>query len=338
MGQIFITAANAVLPIVLLIFVGFVLKKHSFLSPDFLSVSNKLIFNVCLPVMLFVNVYNIDSIHSLRWDLITYSVILVLVIFVLGLITAVTTTKVISRRGVLLQCTFRSNFAIIGLSLAASVGGSEAESMAAVISGFVIPVYNILGVVALSIFDENKNRHDFTGILQSIAKNPLIIGASAGLLCLLLRYVQERIFCNVIISVQKDVPFVLSAMNQLKNCTTPLALIILGGQFQFSAAKQAWKEVIIGSVWRIVIAPVLGIGTAILLSQYTNVIRFGPNEYPALIALFGSPTAVSSAIMARQMGGDEQLATQYVVWTSLGSVVTLYLIVCVLMSMGLLIV
>ncbi len=336
MGQIFTTAANAVLPIILLILVGFFLKRKGFLWDDFLKTGNKLIFNVCLPVMLFVNVYNIESVNALRWELILYCVALVVIIFLLGLATALMTTNVIARRGVLLQCTFRSNFAIIGLSLAAAVGGSEAESMAAVVSAFVIPVYNILGVVALTIFDENKKRHDFTGVLQSIAKNPMILGAVTGLLCLVIRYIQEQIFGEVVISIRQHLPFALSAMNQLKSCTTPLALIILGGQFQFSAAAEALKEVIVGSVWRIVIAPLLGIGAAILLSCYTDLINFGPNEYPALVALFGSPTAVSSAIMARQMGGDGQLATQYVVWTSLGSIVTLFLIVCALMSMGLL--
>ena len=336
MVHILSTAANAVFPIILLIAVGFCLKKYGFLSEDFLRVGNKLIFNVCLPVMLFVNVYNIESIHSLRWDLIIYCVALVVVIFLLGLATAVMTTNVISRRGVLLQCTFRSNFAIIGLSLAAAVGGSEAESMAAVVSAFVIPVYNILGVVALTVFDEGKKRHDFTGVLLSIAKNPMIIGVLTGLLCLVIRYLQGYVFREPVFLVRRELPFVMTALSQLKSCTTPLALIILGGQFQFSAAKDALKEVVIGSVWRIVIAPVLGIGAAILLSKYTDLIDFGPNEYPALVALFGSPTAVSSAIMARQMGGDGQLATQYVVWTSLGSIVTLFLTVCVLMSMGML--
>jgi predicted permease len=336
MGHIFSTAANAVLPIMLLILLGFILKKKGFLSEDFLKTGNKLIFNVCLPVMLFVNVYNIESVNALRWDLILYCIALVFIIFAMGFATALMTTKVIARRGVLLQCTFRSNFAIIGLSLAAAVGGSGAESMAAVVSAFVIPVFNVLGVVALSIFDENKKRHDFAGILQSVVKNPLIIGAVTGLLCLLIRYAQECVFGEVVFSVRRELPFVLSAMNQLKNCTTPLALIILGGQFQFSAAKEAMREIVVGTLWRIVIAPVLGIGAAICLSRYTNWISFGPDEFPALVALFGSPTAVSSAIMARQMGGDGQLATQYVVWTSLGSILTLFLTVCALMSMELL--
>ena len=91
-----------------------------------------------------------------------------------------------------------------------------------------------------------------------------------------------------------------------------------------------------GTLWRIVFAPVLGVGTAILLTRHTGLINFGVNEYPALLALFGSPVAVSSAIMAKQMGGDEQLATQYVVWTSICSVVTVFLLVSVLMTMGLL--
>ena len=336
MAHILSTAANAVLPIILLILLGFLLKKHKFFSEGFLETGNKLIFNVCLPVMLFINVYSIESVSALRWDLIVYCVVLVVIIFLLGLATALVSTNVIARRGVLLQCTFRSNFAIIGLSLAAAVGGSKAESMAAVVSAFVIPVYNILGVVALTVYDESKKRHDFAGVLQSLVKNPMIIGVSCGLLCLLIRQGQMRIWGDVIFSGKEQLPFVFSAMNQIKSCTTPLALIILGGQFEFSAARGALKEITVGTLWRIVIAPVLGIGGAILLSKYTDVICFGPNEYPALVALFGSPTAVSSAIMARQMGGDGQLATQYVVWTSLGSIVTLFLTVCVLMSMGLL--
>ena len=58
-------------------------------------------------------------------------------------------------------------------------------------------------------------------------------------------------------------------------------------------------------------------------------------HYPALVALFGSPVAVSSAIMAKGMGGDEQLATQLVVWTTLSSGLTVFLLVCGLMAMGL---
>jgi len=43
---------------------------------------------------------------------------------------------------------------------------------------------------------------------------------------------------------------------------------------------------------------------------------------------------VAGAVMAAEMGGDEQLATQLVVWTSVFSVITMFLIICTLMWLG----
>ncbi|MBQ5607977.1 MAG: AEC family transporter, partial [Oscillospiraceae bacterium] len=111
---------------------------------------------------------------------------------------------------------------------------------------------------------------------------------------------------------------------------------VLGGQFQFSAVGGMFKEIAVGTVSRLIIAPLIGIGGAYLLSAYTNILDCGVNAYPAMIALFGSPVAVSSAVMAGAMDNDEQLATQLVVWTSILSVATIFLTVCILMGAGIL--
>ena len=115
-----------------------------------------------------------------------------------------------------------------------------------------------------------------------------------------------------------------------------MALIVLGGQFEFSAVKGMTKEIIVATAWRVLLAPLLGIGVAILLDTFTP-ITFGAEVYPTMIALFGTPVAVSSAIMAGEMKNDEQLATQLVVWTSIASILTIFIIVFVLMSCGLLV-
>ena len=132
--------------------------------------------------------------------------------------------------------------------------------------------------------------------------------------------------------------FLYKTVSNLKAIASPFALIVLGGQFEFSAVKGLLKEIVTGTVWRIVIAPVLGIGLAILLTAKTDLLHCGANEYPALIAMFGSPVAVSSAVMAGNMGGDEQLATQLVVWTSIFSIFTIFAEVCILMALGLIVV
>ena len=46
-----------------------------------------------------------------------------------------------------------------------------------------------------------------------------------------------------------------------------LALLVLGGQFAFSAVKKLWKEIVSGTLGRIILAPLVGIGFANLMFQ-----------------------------------------------------------------------
>lgn len=364
MLDIFVTAVNAVVPIILLILLGYLLKRFNFLSKNFIRTGNKFVFKICLPCMLFINIYDkMDSFSDIRWDVVIYAVAGICIIFALGLLTAVLVTKKENRRGVILQCSFRSNFAIIGLTLVERLGGDS--GLAGIISAFSIPVFNILAVLALSIFvrDEQpvqmldggaehlaeyqvgqsdgvkaaKSKHSVKSILLNIVKNPLIIGVVVGLVFVGIREI-ERACCGGEVPFRFDnqFKFLYTAVSDLKAIASPLALVVLGGQFEFSAVKGMTREIVVGTLWRIVLAPVLGIGAAFLLSEYTDLFTFGTEVYPTLIALFGTPVAVSSAIMAGEMKNDEQLATQLVVWTSIGSIFTIFIMVFIMMSCGLL--
>jgi predicted permease len=337
-GHIFMTAFNAVVPIILLILLGYLLRQKGFLTEGFLENGNRLVFKVLLPTMLFINIYHIESLTGIRWDIALYALAAIVVIFCLSLATAIATTPVAERRGVILQCCFRSNFVIIGLPLAASLGGSEAEAVAAVLSAVSIPLFNVLAVISLSVFVGRKEsfwqsaRH----MIRSIVVNPLIIAVALGLVCVSLRWVQTSVWGEVLFRLDTHALFFFDALVTLKNGTTALALMVLGGQFVFSAVKELKKEIIVATLWRVVLSPVIGVGGAILLSRLGLIVCTSA-DYPALIALFGSPVAVSSAIMAKGMGNDEQLATQLVVWTTILSGITVFLAVCILMAAGLIV-
>lgn len=363
MLDVLVTAVNAVVPIVLLILLGYVLKLVKLLNKDFLKIGNKLVFNVCLPCMLFINIYDkMDSFANVNWTVVIYSVIVIVCIFGLGLLTAILTTKDNRRRGVILQCTFRSNYAIIGLTLVERLGGDTA--IGSIVSAFSIPVFNILAVIALSVFVNKEKKAEeqvaadtngsdgvtvqkpskksgVVGVLLNIAKNPLIIGVFVGLVFVAVREIEVAI-CGVPAAelpfrFDNQLKFLYTVVKDLKAIATPLALIVLGGQFEFSAVKGMTKEITVAAVWRIVLAPLIGIGIAVLLDSFTP-IKFGAEVYPTLIALFGTPVAVSSAIMAGAMDNDKQLATQLVVWTSIGSIITIFATVCVLIACGLIVV
>lgn len=337
--DVFMFAVNAVMPIILLILLGFFLKKIGFLKEDFLKKANTFVFKVCLPCLLFINVYQIESFETIDWTVVLYSEIAIIVIFLLGMILVKFTVKDNKKKGVILQCVFRSNFAIIGLPLAESLGGATGRGVAAVLSAFSIPTFNILAVIALSIYvKEEGEKINFKDVLKKIVTNPLIIGVVLGLIVLGIRSlipVHDGVL-SFSFSTNTYTKFLYKSIENISKIGSPFALIILGGLFNFNAVKGMLKEILIGTLSRIVVVPFAVIAIAIVLSKTTSFFNFDQTIYPSLIALFGSPVAVSSAIMAESMDNDGELAGQLVVWTSIGSIVTIFLSVVILRGMGLL--
>lgn len=333
--DIFLTAFQAITPLLLLILLGYWLKRIGFLTEPFTKNGNKLVFSVLLPATLFYNIYSISGFTAINWSVVIFSVGGVTALFGISLLAAVLGTPVPQRRGVISQAIFRSNFAIIGLSLANALGGQEAMAVAAIVSGFTIPVFNVFAVIALTVFVKQPgDSHPLRNTLKSILRNPQIIGALAGLAALLVREAEVWIFGEAVFTIQVQLPFLYKALKDLTGITTTFALVILGADFTFSALKGTYREVAIGSIFRLIVAPLLALGSAFALNR-VGILSFGVNEYAAMIALFGSPTAVSGAVMAKQMGGDGDLATQLVVWTSIFSIITIFLQVCILAAAGL---
>ena len=333
---IFTSAANAILPIIMLIALGYVLRQSGFLTDSFLAMANRFVFNVALPVSLFNSVYKIEDLSTLPLNLVAYCAGAVLIIFFLALATLPLFTRDPKRKGVILQASFRSNNSIIGLTLSELLGGTAAVAVASVVIGFIVPLFNILAVIALSLFVNEGKKPSMKSVLLKIAKNPLILGILTAYLVLFIRTGEKALFGSAVFTIKSNLTFLYTFLSQLGSIATPMALIVLGGQFRFSAAGSMKKEIIIGTSWRVLIAPVLGLGGAYLISSHTGFMTCGPAEYPVMIALFASPAAVSSAIMAAQMGNDEQLATQLVVWSTIFSAVSMFVFICILMSMGLL--
>ena len=337
--NIFLFAFNAISPIILLILLGYILKKINFLDEGWFKKGNKFVFRVCLPVLLFMNVYHIESLAEINWTVVLYAEIIIVCMFFLGLLLVKATIPEDRQKGVILQCVFRSNFAIIGIPLAESLGGAEAMGIASVLSAFSIPTFNILAVIALTMFHKDENGHtaSIVDTLKKIATNPLIIGVVCGLVVLGIRsLIPTSAGGELAFSIQNNIPWLYNALNNISKISSPLALIILGGQFDFAAVKELKKQIIIGTLARVVAVPTIALSVAIVLSTYTNLLTFSPAVYPALIALFGSPVAVSSAIMAQEMDNDGTLAGQLVVWTSIASIFTIFffVVVCAILIPG----
>ena len=297
------------------------------MTPDFSKKANKLVFRVFLPVMLFINIYGIESSDNIDLGYVFYAIAILLVIFALAIPTVILLTKKKTCRGALMQGIFRSNYALIGIPLASSLFPENGAAVATLLSAFLVPCFNILAVIALSIFNNNGEKPNFKKVLVGIAKNPLILSIAAGGVALLIRMILVGAGISFRIS---EIPAIWNTMKNLSSIATPVALLVLGAQFEFSAIKSLKREIISGIILRSIIVPIIGIGTAYAL--FGN--SFGGAQFAALVAAFCTPIAVSSVPMAQEMGADTELAGQLVVFTTISSAVTVFVASAILRFVG----
>ncbi len=308
----FIFAINAVLPIVITVLIGYVLKRIGIMNDTFSKSANKLVFKLFLPSMLFLNVFKINNFSFSDVGYIFYVVAAVVMIFILAIPLVIAVTKKNERRGVLLQCCFRSNFALIGIPIAQSLFGDEGVVVATLLSAVAIPLFNILAVISLSIFSSEKSCFSIKKVLLDIIKNPLIQSIFAGLLALIIKNVFGYIDFTF-----ESTP-IYKVLQYLSSVATPMSLLVLGAQFEFSAIKTLKKEIVFGTAFRVAVVPLMAIGTALLLGCFDGA------HFAAFIAVFATPVAVSSVPMSQEMGGDVSLAGQLVVWTTIFSSLSVF--------------
>lgn len=330
MFEIFMYTVNAVLPILLLVALGYGLKKVKIVPDHFYKQLNKVTFHVFLPVLLFHNIYKIESLQDINAQGLLWCLCGIVLLVAAGLLILPFIPQR-NQRGVLIQCSFRSNYAIVGIPLAAALGGEKAVAFASVVSAFSIPIYNALAVIFLTIYSDDKKSVHFRSLLTDILKNPLIQGVAAGVAVLLFRAVVP----SGAFWLKNTLPFVTDTLGDIAVIGSPLALIVLGAQFDFQAVRRLWKQITLGVTMRLIVSPMIGILGAVACNAL-GIFHLTSTEYPAFIALFATPVAVSSAVMASEIGGDDRLAGQLVVWTSLFSMVSLFVIIFTLRSTGIL--
>ena len=119
----FIFALNATLPIVIMVVIGYVIKKLGLLDGGVAKVVNGIVFRVLLPAMLFLNIYNIEDLGQISLNYVWYVLGITIALFLIFIPIVNLLFPIRNQRGVILQSIFRSNYALIGIPLATALFG-----------------------------------------------------------------------------------------------------------------------------------------------------------------------------------------------------------------------
>ncbi|QEK01112.1 AEC family transporter [Treponema phagedenis] len=310
MGSFFL-AFNAVMPMVILVGFGYFLKEFHYLDQTTILKLNKLCVDLLLPILTFNNIRKtrLSDIFDLHFILYAAGSIFAAIFLLMVLVPFIEKDR--KKQGVIVQGSFRSNFIMLGIPLSTYIAGEASTAIASMLIMVIIPIFNGSAVVLLSYYGGKivSKKNLIIGILKNHMVAASLIGIAASVIQLQLPAFIDKPFLDI------------------GKIGSILPIIILGSMLDFSKISANRKNLIITIMGKLIGMPLVFLSIAIILG-------FGANKIAALIALYSSPTAVISVMMAYQFDCDYELAAQVVAFSTVVSCITIFATVFLLNFIG----
>ena len=313
----FIFSLNATIPIFLIIVVGYILKQRGMFNDNFVSVINKFVFKVSLPVLLFRDIANSPITDVMEPKFCAFCLIGTALMFIGVWIFATFAIKDKTMVGAFTQGAARGSTAVLGIAFAENIFGNSGMTPLMIVCA--VPLYNIFSVLILTVCANDNDHKDLKATIKKaligIATNPIIWGIVIALP-----------FSFFSISLP---PIAAKSVQYIAQTATPMALLAVGAGFEGAKALSKIKPTILATAIKLFILPAIYFPIAIHMG-------FTGSALVAVLIMVGSPTTVTCYVMAKNMNNDDVLTASIIVMATLLSSVSLTFWIFVLRAMGLL--
>lgn len=294
---------SALIPVFGLILIGYFFKRIKFPSHEFWPQADKLTYYVLMPSLLIYKLSNasLDSKDSFSFVLAALLAIFFTMIFLI-LINKIKPTNASAFTSVI-QGGIRFN-TYVYLALAGAIFGNDGLILSAIILTFAIPFINILCITIFALYISNE-KLNFLYLLKSIITNPLIIACIIG---------GSINFSGI------HFPLIINnTLEILSKAALPMGLLSVGFGLVIREIKSSKTELFISSFAKHLIMPVL----IFVFAKYFEL----DDMMISILVLFAVlPTAPSSFILARQLGGDIGLMSSIITVQTLVSALFIVLV------------
>ncbi len=296
-------------PILLLVLLGVLLARFRFLGPEFLGELNGFIFWIALPASLFRTAAISGDSGPQTTGILSALLCGTFLIAVVGWLTSVALKLPKACHGTVAQSAFRGNLAYIGLPVLSYAfrgmpGGEVHYATAAFAMGCLISIYNVLAIIVLQASRHDVSWRSLRPGIRSILTNPLLIACLAGL---------------GLNAADLTLPRALNdSLEAIGSAAVPMSLICIGGSLAFIRIGKKIAPMAASVLLKIALLPVLvyALGRFLLLD---------PVSMRIALVFAATPTASAAFVMARQMEGDESVASGAIVLSTIFSAISLFL-------------
>ena len=292
-----VSILNSIFPIFSLIALGSALKALRVINDDFIRVSDRLIYYIFFPVLLFWKIGKPAKTLSAEWNVIAAVLCAVFVAFLLSLLVAKLTRMPDHAVGSFSQACYRFS-TYVGIAVVMTAVGEEGVRQFGVLVSFVIPFINVLAVSSMVWFSGEGNSGGYRTalLLKSTLTNPLIIACVLGI-------VYSRFGLPLPV-------FLDNALALMSLLALPLALMAIGGSLTFAAMGEHFTYSALAAVIKLILLPFIG---------YGFLCAFQVHGVPFKVAMiyFVLPTSPNNYILSALLNSDLRLAAAAIVLSTL---------------------
>lgn len=308
----FIICVNAVIPSAIYLLIGIILRLAGVVTESDVKKFTHMVFIALYPFIMFDNLYGKNFADNMDIKLGLYAFVFTFLQFLAAWKFVCAIEKDNYERGAMIQALYRSNYVLMGFPIAINLFGKGNITAVAIIMLLVVPFYNASAVIIFERF--RGGRIHIKDILYRILTNPIIDGGIAA-------------FIVIILGIKLPVP-IEATIGTLSDCTSPIAMILLGAALNINGFSSDRKRIAICTIGKLIVFPAFGIGGAVLL---------GIRDVPliAVTLMTAAPVALASYAMASSMGGNGKLAGELVVITTITSCFTIPVWLFILKTNGL---
>ncbi len=297
---------NSIFPVFALIVLGYLLKKYNLTNDEYLKTSDRLVYFIFFPALLFWKIGGSSSI-AIDWLFCGAAISAIIVIYLLSGIALKVFKVPDFQAGSFSQSCYRFN-TYIGMAIIMNALGDEGVKHFGILIGFAIPLINFMAVSTLIWFSgRNFNVIQRSRItVKAIVSNPLILACIAGIL-----YARSVNYFPV---------FIDNALSLTTFITLPLALLSIGGSLALKNFKVHFKLSLVASVFKLVLLPITGY--VIMKKLHVPLIPFKVG-----MIFFTLPTSTAIYVLSSQLNSDTRLASASIVLSTIFSFFSLLIIV-----------
>jgi len=299
---------NSIVPVFAVICLGTLLKRSGLTNSEFLKISDRLVYYVLFPLMIFWKVGS-PGVSPLKGELLIAVLTTILLLYIMTLIYIKAARVPAFEAGSFSQCSYRFN-TYVGMAVILTALGDGPVRQFSILIGFAIPFINLLAVSTLIWFSGKRSAGygKISLMLKKTVSNPLIIGCVGGLIYSKTGY---------------GFPLCLENTFRLVSfMTLPLALISIGGNLAVSNLKRHLKTALASVFFKLVVLPVTGL---VLMSLF----KVDPASMLVGMIFFSLPTSTATYILSSQLDSDRNLASASIFLSTLISILSLSAVISI---------